>query len=187
METLADVLYRQMTSWSATYYKEFLKQDISTFFPQSSKIFTKNLLKDIHSTVEPMQLVIIGHLYFDYFLLRALEESGINSNDRRYQSFKAKLNKSQELELLTQLQYEFLDEINKLRNRFAHDVFFDITSWDPTTLPLVRNYSLVVPKRKDLLVSFIVTHIRFGFFLTCMEAGGKNEWLALENVPKHYN
>ncbi|CAQ79152.1 hypothetical protein VSAL_I1467 [Aliivibrio salmonicida LFI1238] len=86
-------------------------------------------------------------MYFDYFLFRALEESGINSNGRRYQSFKAKLNKSQELELLTQLQYEFLDEINKLRNRFVHNVFFDVTSWDPTTLPLVRNYSLVITLR----------------------------------------
>ena len=184
MGSMADLFYRQMTSWSATYYKEFSKQDISTFFPQSSKIFTKNLLKDIYSTSEPMQLVIVGHLYFDYFLFRALEEVGVNSKERRYQSFKAKLNKAQELDLLTELQYEFLVEINKLRNSFAHNVFFDVTSWDPTTLPLVRNYSLTVPKRKDLLVSFIVTHIRFGFFLLCMEAGDKNEWLALENVPQ---
>ncbi|MFW1475672.1 hypothetical protein ACEWBL_23270 [Vibrio parahaemolyticus] len=184
MGSIVDIFYRQMTSWSATYYKEFLKQDISAFFPQSSKIFTRNLLKDIHATTEPMQLVIIGHLYFDYFLFRALEESGVNCNEKRYQSFKVKLNKALELELLTQWQYEFLDEINKLRNRFAHNVFFDVTSWDPTVLPLVRNYSLVAPKRKDLLVSFVVTHIRFGFFLICMEAGDKNEWLALENVPK---
>jgi hypothetical protein len=147
-------------------------------------MFTSNLLKNVLTIKEPMQLAIIGHSYFDYLFYRALEELDVTITERRYQSFRAKLDKLKELEQLTSLQYDFFFEINQLRNKFAHNIFFDITFWDPLKLPQVRKYELPVPKRKYLLIDFIAVQIQFGFFTVGLELSQQHNWLAFEHVPK---
>lgn len=173
-----------MKECKLTYYKEVSKLDNLSLFRKNSKIFMSNLFKSVLTIKDPMQLVIIGHLYFDYLFYRALEELNIPVTERRYQSFRNKLDKLNELEQLTPLQYNFFLEINQLRNHFAHNIFFDITSWNPLKLPQVRKYKLIVPKRKDLLGNFITVQIQTGFFTIGLELSKQHHWLAFEDIPK---
>jgi hypothetical protein len=179
-----DSIFSQMTGWKASYYKEYLKVDKSIFARKKSKMFTSNLIQNVLTINDPMKLVIIGHLYFDYLFGRALEESGVNIKERRYQSFRAKIEKLNSLGHLDNSSYVFFTEINKLRNLFAHNIFFDITKWDPSKLPQIEKYQLSVPKRKDLLRAFSIVIIQTCYFTLCIEFSDNNHWVGLEDVPK---
>src|SRR6185436_2817 len=80
--------------------------------------------------------------------------------------------------------YHCLMAINRLRNSFAHNIFFDLTKWDPRTIPFVQRFRLRVPKRKDLLRAFDIVLIRLTFLALLGTILEQNRWLYLENIPK---
>ncbi|HEY9827229.1 MAG TPA: hypothetical protein V6D19_17465 [Stenomitos sp.] len=158
---------------------------LTSFLPRKSKGLTTNLLKDIFNVSEPMLVVIIGHLYFDYIFQRMLDREPHNLTKRQQESFYAKLeflNMSGKFDSET---YNCLLTINRLRNSFAHNVFYDITHWDPRTIPFVQKYSLRIPKQKKFLRAFDVVLLKLSFLAIFDVLLQQNQWLYLEDIPKH--
>ena len=160
------------------------KFPFNTFLPKKSKALTTNLLKDIASTNEPRLLVITGHLYFDYILERILDRLPNSMTKRQRESFYVKLEFLNRQGRFDSELYNCLMAINRLRNSFAHNIFFDLTKWDPRTIPFVRRFGLRVPKRKDLLRAFNIVLIRLSFLALLGLLIEQNRWLYLEDIPK---
>ncbi len=173
-----------MANLSASDYKNYLRVDKSKILISNSKKVTTNLVKDVLTLTDPMKLVLTGHSYFDYLFAKVLEHATIKIKGRSYQTFKAKIDKLYALKILDNDSYLFFVEINKLRNLFAHNIFFDITEWEPSKLPQVLKYKLNIPKRKDLLKDFSVAVIQTCYFTFCLDFIEQHDWLQLENVPK---
>src|SRR5687767_9325874 len=125
--------FRDLSQVSPSKYPELLKFP-SYPFAKRSKILTINLLKDVNQIEHPRLLVITGHLYFDYILYRMLDREQHNLNARQQESFHAKakyLYNNGQLDLRT---FTCLVEINKLRNLFAHQIFYDLSQWSPANI-----------------------------------------------------
>jgi len=161
-----------------------LEFPLNTFSPKKSKALVTNLIKDVNSVNEPRLLVLIGHLYFDYILERMLDREPNNLTQRQKESFYAKLKSLNHHEKFDHQTYECLTAINRLRNSFAHNIFYDLTKWSPTAIPYVQQYKLRVPKRRDLLRAFNIIVLRLSFFALLDALTQQNRWLHLEDVPK---
>ena len=75
-------------------------------------------------------------------------------------------------------------EINRLRNRFAHDIFYDLANWDPSDIPYFARRNWKRPIRRRLLVAFNKNIIRLTMFSLLIEMAQQHRWLHLENVRK---
>jgi hypothetical protein len=157
---------------------------LGAFSPKKSIALTTNLIKDVNSVNEPRLLVLIGHLYFDYILGKMLDREPNNLTKRQKESFYAKLEFLNGRGKFDRHTYGCLTAINRLRNSFAHDIFYDLTKWNPTAIPYVERYQLRVPKRKGLLRAFNIIVLRLSFFALLDALIQHNRWLHLENVPK---
>lgn len=156
---------------------------IADFMPQKSQLIIRNLLKDIYSTEEPRLLVIIGHLYFDNLLFKMLDRETHTLNQRQQESFYSKLEFLNGLGKFDNETYITLTAINRLRNRFAHDIFHKIDDWDPTLIPYTQKYNLKIPKQKALLIAFNILLLRMTFFSLVINLSDQHRWLYWEKVP----
>ena len=164
--------------------EQVLEFSLQDYLPRKSKALTTNLMKDITSVNEPRLLVLTGHLYFDYILEKMLDNESHSLNKQQRESFHAKLEFLNARNKFDHQTYMGLKVINKLRNSFAHDIFYDLTTWDPTSVPFVQQYNLRVPKRKDLLRTFNMVLLRLSFFAIFDALIQSNRWLFLEDIPK---
>ncbi len=167
-----------------SHLPEVLELPLNIFSPRKSKSLATNLIKDINSVNEPRLLVLVGHLYFDYILGKILDREPNNLSQKQKESFYAKLEFLNGRGKFDQQTYSCLTAINRLRNSFAHDIFYDITKWDPTIIPYVPHYGLRVPKRKSLLRAFSIMVLRLSFLALLDVLLQQYSWLYLEDVPK---
>jgi hypothetical protein len=113
-----------------------------------------------------------------------LDKESHNLNKQQRESFHAKLEFLNACNKFDFPTYICLKAINKLRNSFAHNIFYDLTKWDPKTVPFVQQYNLQVPKRRDLLRTFNMILLRLSFLALLDALIQSNRWLFLENIPK---
>jgi hypothetical protein len=164
--------------------QNLLEFSLSEYMPRKSKALITNLIKDVSSVKEPRLLVITGHLYFDYILEKMLDKEPHSLNKQQRESFHAKLEFLNTRSKFDHQTYNGLKAINKLRNSFAHNIFYDLTKWEPTTIPFVQIYNLRIPKRKDLLRTFNIVLLRLSFLAIFDALIQSNSWLYLEDIPK---
>lgn len=180
----SDELFSTLRDVPLTQLPLLLTHSYTELLPRSSKALLTNLFKDILSVKEPRLLVLTGHLYFDYILDRMVDKENHSLSSKQRESFYAKLeflNKCSKFDCHT---YSCLYSINRLRNNFAHNIFFDIVDWDATTIPYTSDYQLRIPKRRDLLRAFNIIVVRLTFFVLPESIIKQNKWLYLENVPR---
>ena len=161
-----------------------LEFPLEIFSRRKPKGLSSNMLKDIGSVNEPRLLVLTGHLYLDYILGKMVDREPNNLTQRQKESFYAKVEFLNTRNKFDRQTYSCLSAINKLRNSFAHDIFYDITKWNPTLIPYVQHYKLRVPKRKGLLRAFNIMVLKMSFFALVEVLFQQHRWLYLENVPK---
>jgi len=186
VETRKELVFGTLRRIPLSKLPELLDVDYTASMPRRSKTLLRNLTKDVYSTKEPRLLVIIGHLYFDYVLRRMLEREPNPLTKRQSQSFHARLVFLNQRGKFDAETCECLREVNRLRNVFAHDIFYCIEKWDPTRIPYVPRFALRVPRRKDLLRAFNVIVLRATYFALFDALAEQHEWLSLEDVPGHY-
>ncbi|MBE7554976.1 MAG: hypothetical protein HS126_28325 [Anaerolineales bacterium] len=156
------------------------------FLPQNTVLLTQQAIRDAFSTEEPRLLTLIAHLYLDYVLGLLLNNEKHNLNKSQQESFHAKLQFLNSIGKFQNDVYASLTEVNRLRNLFAHNIFFEITDWNPAVIPYVHKHNLVVPKRKNLLRAFSVLIIRFTFLTLLEELERDNRWLYFEYIYRTY-
>ena len=158
---------------------------LSSIYSEDSKVLYRIITRDILKQEGILLTVITGHLYKDYVLSLILEREGINTKKQHFQSFNNKLNRINELGYLDSDEYIFLSEVNKLRNKLAHDVFFDLNKWNVELLPQIKKYDMKVPKQKFKRLDFIEILLKIGFMDIYSELSDRNTWLNLENKPQN--
>ena len=182
--TLSEPMFRALAALPPSRLPNLLKFPLHTFSPKKSRGLTSNLIKDVNSATEPRLLVLIGHLYFDYILGKMLDREQHTLSQKQQESFFAKLEFLNACGKFDPETYECLTVINRLRNSFAHNIFFDLTKWDPNVLPYVQRYDLRVPRRKSLLIAFDIVLLRLSFLALLEVLLKTNRWLYLEDVPR---
>lgn len=150
------------------FTSELLQTSIAQFLPHKSIRVMTNAIKDIFMTNEPRLLVLLGHLYLDYALEKVLIYQGVQLNRQQMESFFRKVESLKKLNLFHPEVINGLEVINKLRNQFAHNIFFNLTDWDPNTMPYVVKHKLKPPKAKHFRMVFILLILKFSF-LTLLE------------------
>ncbi len=175
-EKLARIPFKELTTIDFTA--------IITMLPKSSKTLSRTLMRDVMKQEGILLTVITGHLYKDYILALLLKHAGEDITRRQYQSFSQKLAKVNELGYLESDEYHFLSEINKLRNKLAHDVFYDMSKWDIRKLPPIEHYGFRVPKNRPYRILLVEIVSKCCFVEVYDNIAKRNPWLYLENIPE---
>lgn len=181
---LSEPMFEALRELPPCELPKVLEFPLDIFSRRKPKGLSSNMLKDIGSANEPRLLVLTGHLYLDYILGKMLDREPNTLTQRQKESFYAKLEFLNTRGKFDRQTYLCLTSINKLRNSFAHDIFYDITRWNPIVIPYVQNYKLRVPKRKSLLRAFNIMVLKMSFFALLEVLFQQYRWLYLENVPK---
>ena len=154
------------------------------FLPRTSSALTTNVVKDVMAIDEPRLLVITGHLYLDYILHRLLVVQGGRPSNQMQESFSRRLKKVEDRGWLRTDHIYTMREINRLRNRFAHDIFYDLADWDPASIPYFARRTWRRPVRRHLLAAFNKNIFRLAIFSLLVEVSHQHQWLYLEKVPR---
>ena len=104
-------------------------------------------------------------------MAKVLAYHGVVLSKRQRESFSAKLGPLQEVTTVDRTTLTALMALNRVRNAFAHDVFYDIVAWDPATVPYVVKHHLVVPRRRTLRRAFAIIVIRLSFMVLLERLG----------------
>lgn len=179
-----EAMFQDLSKVPITDYPKLRDTLTIVNMPKNSKSLGNNLLKEIFSINESRLLVITGHLYFDYILEKMLDQEPNNFTVRQRESFHAKLEFLASRGKFDANTYQCLQAINRLRNMFAHNIFFDIVDWDPKLVPYTEQFNLKIPKRKHFLRAFNIVLLRMTFFAVYFILVDQNTWLYLEDVPK---
>lgn len=153
------------------------------FLPKSTVYLIQHAISDVFSTDEPRLLSITAHLHLDYVLGLIVDNEKRSLNRHQRESFHAKLQFLNGRGSFHHDVYTCLVEINRLRNSFAHNMFFDISRWNPAAIPYVQKHNLTIPKRKDLLRVFCVLVLRTTFLVVLEEVVQGHNWLMFEYLP----
>jgi len=178
-----ELMFEAFSRVKPTRLHTVLEFSFNDYLPRKSKALTTNLIKNINSQQEPRLLVLTGHSYFDHILEKMLDREPTSLNKQQRESFHAKLEFLNGRRKLDAQTYTGLKAINKLRNSFAHNVFYDLAKCDPTTIPFVQRYNLRIPLRKDLRHTFSIILLRLSFLALFDALIQANRWLYLEDIP----
>ncbi|MCX9026333.1 MAG: hypothetical protein OIN85_09600 [Candidatus Methanoperedens sp.] len=90
-------------------------------------------LRKIYDEIDPLSLIVKAHLFVENFLDEIIRIKFRNSQlilDRRDFTFSLKLDILRSKNYLDEKLYSDIMLLNKLRNKFAHDLFYDISDFD---------------------------------------------------------
>ena len=180
MASITQELFRQFAQLKPADFKKISEADLVSLLPKRSIGLSTNLLKEIFRISDPRLLALRGHLYFDHILTRMLERQ-LEHNSRL--TFAQKVTKLHALGSLSRREATTLRELNKLRNAFAHQAFYDFVAWDPSDIPFVVEQPLRSPRRRDLLVAFKTVLLRLTFMCLLFELYETHRWVYLEDIP----
>lgn len=124
------------------------------FFPQKSTSLGKNLSKNALTSESELDLILTGHLYLERLIndilddilndFKSLEKSGILNSFHKKACY---------LKLEKIVSSDLIDDIiifNKLRNKFAHNLNYDLVDFDVFQFSFSKDFSdKITPKRKD--------------------------------------
>ena len=178
-------IYRHLASLPFKDINPESLTSVADCFPVNTKVLWRSFAKDVLKQEGVLLTVITGHLYVDYILGLFLKREGEDASSRKYQSFSGKLKKVNSLGYLEVDEYKFLSEINKLRNKLAHDVFFDVSTWDISLLPPISQYGMRIPKNRKTRVHLVEILSKCCFFEVYNNLTDRNAWLSLVDIPKN--
>lgn len=148
-------------------------------------------LRKIHSETDPLALVIKAHLFVESFLDEIIRKKFRNSEkilDNRDFSFYLKLEILRSKNYLDEKIYSDISVLNNLRNKFAHNLFYDISDfdiskfyycydiydWVKTTSKEARRY-LNMYMLRMVLYELLLRLTQKYQFIAGMKKGSKNE------------
>lgn len=180
-----EIIFQALADCKVSDYNNKVLSSLASLFPKDSNSLSRLLMKNVLEPGDLLLIVITGHLYMDYILGLCIARKGENSCLKKYQSFSGRLMKANELGYFQLNEYIFLKEINRLRNKLAHDIFYDIYKWDLSVLPYVSQNQIKVPKVKKYRLELIKVVIKLGCLVTFWQLGSRNRWLRLEDRPQN--
>lgn len=151
----------------------FLKND---FLPNSSYLLVNHFISDILTLNSDLRnLVIIANLYFENIIDELIKDNFSKPDALDNFDYYQKLKVIEAFGILNNSTMEFLIFINKMRNKFAHNLDYDMPDSDIQQIPLFvvvsnrfkykikkyrmkRNHYLFVVECIDVLLEIIEQH-----------------------------
>ena len=110
------------------------------------------------NTTNPIPIIIITHLYTEYWINRLIEEKSPTPkeilDDHRGYTYAVKLNLVYNMQLISKELYQNLKKLNDLRNKYAHKIGYDFLKsnfdyYDPNNKIDVKAYAELLRKGKS--------------------------------------
>lgn len=168
---LLESLFPPLRNVRMSQWPRLVQWPLADRMPRQSSRVSVKAFRDVCSLEEPRLLTITAHLYLDYAMAKVLAYHEVVLSKRQRESFSAKLVTLRELRTVDRTTLGALVALNRLRNAFAHDVFYDIVLWDPATVPYVVKHQLAVPRRRALRRAFAIMIIRLSFMVLLERLG----------------
>jgi hypothetical protein len=105
-------------------------KEMLDFFPKKSKALVMNFFQLIFSIDDPLHLIIRSHLYTEVMLNTVIRNNFKNPEKIIDFSYSQKIKILFALGKLDNQLYADLNQLNQLRNKFAHNLKYDIAEFD---------------------------------------------------------
>lgn len=162
-----DILRHSLMKKDHKWIEEFLlKQGVGflkQFLPQKTKVMSRAFLKDIIDTKETRLLILIAHLYLENFLDEIIKNRVKRPNNiLNFRYLSAKLNIIYSFGILDEQLYKEILFFNTLRNKYSHDLTFDILDANFNDSPILKElYKLKKCRNKKMTRNFYDFLLRF--------------------------
>lgn len=130
-------------------------KEMYRFLPKKSKALVTNFYKLIFSIDDPLHLIIRSHLYTEVMLNAVIRKNFKNPEKIIDFSYSQKIKTLFALGKLDNLLYSDLIQLNQLRNKFSHNLKYDIAEFDFSKFSDMKGiYTLKDYDRKSAKKSF---------------------------------
>ncbi len=123
------------------------------FFPKNSKSLGQNLSKKALTASNDLDLILVGHLYIERLLNDLLDHvlKGFKSLEKTiFSSFYKKAIYVKYEKLVSVKSVDDILVFNQLRNKFAHNLNYDLADFDVFKFSYAKPYAdKIKPKRKN--------------------------------------
>ncbi len=157
------------------------------FLPKKSKNLSTNFFRKIFSTSENITLILLGHLYIERLLneIITIKYSILNTDDKniKFNSFYKKIAFLKKEGVLEVNVADDIITINELRNCFAHELNYQLSSFDLWKLSELKKYRREVfePKNRKLKEIFTRLILKIYFFNLMRNLSSEFRFLHLIN------
>jgi len=105
-------------------------KEMHRFLPKKSKALVTNFYKLIFSIDDPLHIIIRSHLYTEVMLNAVIRKNFKNPEKIIDFSYSQKIRILSAIGKLDNQLYADLSQLNQLRNKFAHNLKYDIAEFD---------------------------------------------------------
>ena len=146
------------------------------FLPKNSYYLVTNFISDILNLESNLRnLVIISHLYFENIIDELLRDNFVNPEAFNNFTFYSKMKVIESQDILNTDTLKFLLFVNKIRNKFAHNLDYDLPDSDFQAIP----FFVIVSNRFDYKVKkYRVKRNYYMFAVGCID-------VILEIIEQH--
>lgn len=131
-------------TWIKEYKFEHFLSMLKQFLPKKTKIMGTSFLKDIVEIQDIRLLILLAHLYFENYIDEILKKRLGHSSKMLDFRFIVKLEILYASEIISDDNfYAELKFINKLRNKYAHNLYFDIVDYNFDKSPAIRSLKVL--------------------------------------------
>lgn len=116
---------------------------LKQFLPKKTKIMGTAFLKDISEIKDLRLLILLSHLYFENFIDEIIRKRLDSSSKILEFSFIIKLEMLHASKIVDDFLYSELRFINNLRNKYAHNLYFDILSYNFDKSPAIKSLKVL--------------------------------------------
>jgi len=151
-------------------YANFLEEQQK----EVSDVFNQDLIK--------IGKILRSHLYVEYFMIKYLEYKNIDTNNK---SFNEKINLLKDTAIYSAALYEVLVILNRLRNKIAHSLKYNINNQELEELKnnlVIKKYFFLYEK-DNKYTNFIERYELFSQFIAQeLNNGSNDKYYLTENV-----
>ena len=150
-------------------YRDEWQDIILQFLPKKTRVLTTNILKDIYRINDPRLLILIMHLYMENVVNGIIRENLKTPDKILDYRFYQKVQILQTSGIIENKISEDLLILNQLRNKYAHNLYFDAASIDVSKFSDMADvYSLKNYKRKSekRLLNLFLLKLEMMFLIT---------------------
>lgn len=150
---------------------------------KSSKSVTSHWMLDIMAICEPRTLALTATIYFENFVERHLRH---DSQLRRQKPIAVEIDRLASDGRISQDLRDDMKAIVKLRNEFAHNLFYDISDWEPLSSPFLAKIPPRMPKPRHLRQVKNMVLVKILLMSILFRLHDSFPWLTFEDVPKDF-
>ena len=125
-----DVIFEDLSQMNAKDLKKILGSNLTSLFPEKSKVLSTNYFKDLFAIEDTRTLILIIHLYLEHIINAIIKEKFVNYKEILDFRFYQKVKILRAADIITDNISNDILYINSIRNKFAHNLNYDASLID---------------------------------------------------------